>query len=97
MSDAPQSPLADTDPDSITALFDRDPTLLEKVDLDRLISEMRRRADRYKAEAAADAAKPKQAKSRGSRGQLVDAAMAAVADKPIEELSLDDLLGDGQV
>lgn len=97
-------PILNVEPDSITALFDRDPALFAGPDgnpspdgsreLDRLIAEYRRRADVNAAEAAAAEAAPKTASGRKRKPDaLVDAAMAALADKPISELSLDDLMG----
>lgn len=101
-----QPPILDVEPDSITALFDRDPALFldpngqlsldGSKELDRLIAEFRRRADVNAAELAAAEAAPKTASGRARKpNALVDAAVAAIADKPVSELTLDDLMGGG--
>lgn len=98
----PTTPLLDVEPNSITMLFDSDPAIFTAPDgtptpdgavqLDRIIAEFRRRADTQAAALAAEAAAPKTASGRKRKADpLIDAAMAAIADKPIEELSLDDL------
>lgn len=95
---ATQPPIADlslVDPDSLTRLFEGDPSLLPDVDLDTLISELRRRADVNKANAAASALEAKPARKKSAKGVIIDAALAGIADKPVEELTLDDLMGDG--
>lgn len=97
------TPLADVDPNSVTLLFERDPLLLkdEPGQLDRLVAEFRRRADVAAAEEAAKEAAPKE-KAKGKRGprtgtgQLIDLAVAALADKPVEELTIDDLFEEGE-
>lgn len=92
MTDAPL--LSNVDPNSITAIVDNDPYLLGAPDLDRLIAELRRRADVNASEAAAAEAAPKTTAGRRRKANpLIDAAMAALADKPVSELSLDDLMG----
>lgn len=83
------------DPDSLTRLFEGDPSLLPDPDLDTLISELRRRADVNKANAAAEAAASKPARKKSSKNVIIDAALSALSDKPVEELTLDDLMGDG--
>lgn len=91
------SPIAAVDLDSVTALFLADPTTVPRVDRVRLVTELRRRADVAAAERAAaeaDGAAGKR-KPRTQRGGLIDAALAAVNDKPVSELTLDDLMGPG--
>jgi hypothetical protein len=92
--DPSATPLASVDPDSVTALFDADPALLgtdgPNGPLDRLITEMRRRADVAAAEAAAASVTPKTRK-KSKTTQLGDAAIAAIIDKPVSELSTADL------
>lgn len=88
----PIASLLDTSPESIQEIFDADPALAPDVNLDRLVAEIRRRTDIAKAEAAAEAAAPKTPSGRKRKADpLIDAAMASIADKPIDELSLDDL------
>lgn len=102
MTDTPSPVLLDVEPNSITMIFELDPALLANPDgtpsvdgakdLDRLIAELRRRADVNAAALAAEAAAPKTATGRKRKSDpLIDAAMASIADKPVEELSLDDL------
>lgn len=96
-----ESPLLSTNPESITALFERDPAPggpVSDADIQRMIVELRRRADINASEKAAAEAAPKTAKGgrRRASNPLVDAAIAAIADKPISELSLGDLLDDGE-
>ncbi len=87
--DPSDTPLAAVDPDSITALFDADSASLSDDAFKRLIVEYRRRADVHKAEAAAEAARPKGA--RRGKPSITDAALAALVDKPVSELSAADL------
>lgn len=90
------SPLEEVDSNSVTLLFDRDSSVVPDVDLDVMIDELRRRANVEAARLAAEAAEPKaRPKKKGSKGELVDLALASLADKPTDELSLDDLLGEG--
>lgn len=91
MSDtAALNPIESTDPAALVALFDADPSTIPAADLDRLIAEYRRRADVNKAEAAAAAAAPKPTrKTKVTRETTPEA--QALADKPIGEVSVDDL------
>lgn len=98
MASETDSPLEEADPNSVTALFDRDPSVLPNAPLDQIIAELRRRADVEAARIAAEAAAPKTPKGRKKKGDdLVDMAAAALADKPIEEVNLDDLLPNGSI
>lgn len=89
----PTSPLEAVDPNSLTLLFRADPAVLPDAKFDALIAEFRRRADVAASEAARIAAEgeAKKRKPRSDKGKIVDAAIAALADKPVSELSLDDL------
>jgi hypothetical protein len=83
-------PLAAADPNSITLLFDADPSLLPNGSLDRLIAELRARAESNAASEAAAAAKPKKPTVRATPSS--SPALQALRDKG-NDLSLDDLLG----
>lgn len=92
---APSNPISALDPDSVTLLFDTDPNLLAPVDLDKLIEELRARARTNAAELAAKEAEPK-TKAKRTKAELTsDPVTQALRDKPVSELSLGDLLGDG--
>lgn len=84
------SPLDLVNPDSITALFDKDPTEVSEAQLTQLIVELRRRADVNAATAAAKEAAPKTKAPRVKAPNTP--ALQALADKPIEEVTVDDLL-----
>lgn len=90
--DPSDTPLATVDIDAITALFDADPVTHTDADLNRLIGELRRRADVAAAERAKAEAEPKTKRPSKKRGVAVSPEAAALADKPIEELTLSDLL-----
>lgn len=83
-------PLADADPNSVTLLFLADPSVLPVDNLDRLIAELRARADIHVAEEAAKAAKPKATRTKPTAPKsIID---AALRDKPISAVSIEDLL-----
>lgn len=86
----PGHPLADANPDALTALFDANPMDLDDASFDHLIAEMRRRADIHASEEAKKAAAPKKPapKTKPSTGTKA----ASMLDKPVGELSLGDLL-----
>jgi hypothetical protein len=92
MTDAAPSPIAEVDPDSVTALFDRDPLTLDDASLDRLIDELRSRADSHKAAKAREDAAPKAERTRAVK--TASPAAQALRDKPIAEVALDDLFDD---
>lgn len=85
------------DPNSPSALFDHDwgkadPTNPEtRTRLSALITQLRARAATHAAELAAKASEPKA--KRAKAPTLASADDAALADKPISELTLDDLMG----
>lgn len=89
----PTNPLETVDAASLVLLFDMDPATIERPQLDSLIGELRRRADASKAEAARKEAAPKATAKRKKAGTnpVLSPADAALADKPIEEITLDDL------
>ena len=80
------TPLAVTDPDSLTALFAGDPSEKPEDDIVALCTELRRRRSVFASEEAARALKDKP-----RRAKATDPADPAVKDKPTSELSLDDL------
>lgn len=80
-------PLSDTDPDSITRLFEADPLDLTDAQLEQLINELRRRRVAFLAKEAAD----KPARARRVSSEALPVAEAAKLDKPPEEMSLEDL------
>lgn len=88
MTNPEPSPLTASSPDTLTALFDADPTTLTDATLTILVRELRRRRDSFTAQEAADASK---GKSRASRPGTIPAAVAAALDKPVGEVSIDDL------
>lgn len=92
MTDTPPliNPIESADPAALVALFDADPTTIPDASLDALIGEYRRRADVAKAEAAAAQAAPKTPRKKAARDPGLTT--AAVADKPVAELTVDDLL-----
>lgn len=85
------SPLHSTSPTAIDELFLADPLSLGDAQFDALITEMRRRRSAFASEEAAKAAKAAKGKSAKEPKAKVDASVAAVLDKPISELTLDDL------
>jgi len=93
---APINPIELTDPAALTRLFEVDPSTVPRPAIDAIIRELRLRADSNKAEVARQAATPKAArKATGKAGtNKVTLAEAAVSDKPIADLALDDLFGD---
>lgn len=82
------SPLLASSPDTLTALFEADPTTLTDAKLLDLIRELRRRRDAFAAQEAAEASK---GKSRATRPGVIPAAVAAALDKPVGEVSIEDL------
>lgn len=89
----PTNPLETVNPAALTALFDMDPATIERPQLDAVIAELRRRADASASEAARKEAAPKAttAKRKKAGSSPVTPAEAAIADKPVAELTLDDL------
>jgi hypothetical protein len=88
MTDLPPSPLEGVSPDALTVLFESDPLTLTDAQLLSLISELRRRRNEFTAAEAVKALKPKTTRTRATPQS--PAASAAI-DKPLTELSLDDL------
>jgi hypothetical protein len=80
------SPLASTDPDSIVLLFETDPSTLSDADLQTLVAELRRRRNAFVQE---EAVKSSTARPRALKTS--DPVIAEKLDKPVSELSLDDL------
>lgn len=94
--ETPVSPLTTVDPASLALLFDEDPHLLPNQSLDAMIGELRRRADAHLAEVAREQAAPKTKARRPRAGStpVTDLSTAIAADKPVSELTVDDLFGD---
>jgi len=88
---APDSLLLTTNPDAISALFQADPLTLSDSDLDALVLELRRRRSEFLSAEAAAQAKPKATRAKAP---ALPSPEAAQLDKPLSELSTDDLLGD---
>ena len=82
------SPLALVAPDTLDALFLADPLELTDGQITGLITELRRRRSEFASQEAAKAAKPPRTKA--AKG-IADAATASLLDKPVGEISLDDL------
>lgn len=83
-----ESPLTSASPDSLSVLFESDPTTLTDDQLMSLINELRRRRNVFTAEEAAKATAPK---SKRTKAEPSTPSTAAELDKPTSELSLDDL------
>lgn len=88
ISDPIPSPLLAVDPDALSILFESDPLTLSDAQLTALVTELRRRRNEFAAQEAAKALKPKATRTRA---QPQSPASAAALDKPVTELSLDDL------
>lgn len=89
------NPIELTDPASLTLLFEMDPSTVERPAIDAVIRELRLRADSNRAAVAAAQAAPKTPKKVGKAGtNQVSLAAAAISDKPIADLALDDLFDD---
>lgn len=82
-------PLASADPNSVTLLFDADPSVLDNSSLDRLIAELRARAVTNAAAEAAAAAKPKKTVVKATPNS--SPALQALREKG-NDLDLGDLL-----
>lgn len=74
--------------DAIALMFDADPATLTDSQFTALISELRRRRSAFASEEAAKSLAPKK-----SRTKVEPGTSAPALDKPIGEVSLDDLLG----
>lgn len=90
MTDTAANPLLATNIDSVTALFDRDPLTLTDAELDRLIGELRSRADAHKAELARKEAAPKASRTKTVTSS--DPAAQALRDTPVDQLDFDAIL-----
>lgn len=82
------SPLLTTSPDALTLLFDADPTTLTDADLDALILELRRRRSVFASDEAAKAAAGRKARVKPTAASV---AAPQTLDRPVTELSLEDL------
>lgn len=87
----PQGPLAGVSEEAITLAFAADPMTLSDAQLDILIVELRRRRSAFLAQ---EAAKALNKKAKAKPEPAVDAATAALRDKPITELTSEELFGD---
>lgn len=83
-----QSPLTTASPDSLDLYFSDDPLTLSDSQLSTLVLELRRRRSAFAADEAAKAAA---GKSKRPKATAQSAPEAAALDKPVGELSLDDL------
>lgn len=84
-------PLADVDPDSIALAFASDPMELSDAQLDALVVELRRRRSAFLAQ---EAAKLLNKKPRAKAPPASPAPEAAAKDKPLEEITAEDIFGD---
>ena len=92
------SPLASVTPDTLTALFEADPSTLPDNELDVLILDLRRRRLAFASEEAAKTAAGKKVKARpptdGDGNRLpTTIADASLKDTPASEITLDLLMG----
>ncbi len=85
------TPLTTTTLDSIAELFQGNPLDKSEADINRLVIELRRRRNEFLSQEAAAAAKPKSTRAKVGKTTSED---AAKLDKPLGEISLDDLLGE---
>lgn len=90
MTDA-EGPLAAVDPEAIVRAFEADPMTLSDAQLDALVTELRRRRSAF---LAAEAIKQMNRKPKAKAPPAPDAAEAALRDKPISEITADDIFGD---
>jgi len=82
------TPLTSTDPASLDLLFSSDPTTLSDREIERLVLELRRRRSEFLSSEATKALAPKKTRAKA---EPQSAASAAALDKPLSEISLDDL------
>jgi len=87
MTDTP-SPLNIVDPDALTRLFEADPTSVSDAELVVLVTELRRRRNAFLAEEAAKSLAPK---AKRTPPGVVPSSVAAVLDKPVSEIDLNDI------
>ena len=87
----PLGPLSDVSEEAIVMAFAADPMTLSDAQLDLLVTELRRRRSVFMAQ---EAAKSLNKKSKAKPEPAVDAGTAAVRDKPMSELSSEELFGD---
>lgn len=83
-------PLAEVDPEAVTRAFEADPLTLTDAALDNLVLEIRRRRVAVQAQEAAKALNKRPSKPRTL---APTAAEAAALDKPVSELTSEDLFG----
>lgn len=83
-------PLAEVDPDAMSAVFAADPLDLTDARLETLVIELRRRRNAYLAKEAVAALKPKRTRA----STPISAEKAAAADTPPSEFNISDLLDD---
>jgi hypothetical protein len=86
-----QGPLAGVDDDAITRAFAADPMTLTDAELDLLVIELRRRRSAF---LAAEAVKQMNKKPRAKPPDAIPVEEAAVLDKPISEITAEDIFGD---
>lgn len=87
----PEGPLSGVSEEAITMAFAADPIHLTDLQLDILVTELRRRRSAFLAQ---EATKALNKKSKAKPEPAPDAATAAIRDKPITELSSEELFGD---
>lgn len=76
--------------DTIAAVFASDPRELTDASLTVLITELRRRRSVFQSEEAAKALAPKKTRAKPTTNSPL------LADKPVSEMTLADLMGDGE-
>lgn len=88
MTSAEASPLTTASADSLDLYFSADPLSLDDKQLSTLVLELRRRRNAFASDESAKAAA---GKSKRPKATIQSAPEAAAMDKPVGELSLDDL------
>ena len=83
--------MADVDPASIVRAFEADPMTLSDAQLDALVIELRRRRSAF---LAAEAVKQMNRKPRAKAPPASPAPDAALKDKPISEITAEEIFGD---
>lgn len=86
-----KGPLSGVDEEAITRAFAADPMTLTDRDIDILVTELRRRRSAF---LAAEAAKQIAKKPKPKAPPAAPAEVAVVDDKPISEVTPEDIFGD---
>ena len=79
-------PLAEVDPDALSAVFAADPLTLSDQQVEALVTELRRRRNAFLAKEAAKASEPK---AKRMKSATLSAEEAVKQDLPPDEFTLD--------